>query len=362
MSHHKTICLLQNSIRTVATFRACYLEKLVEQGYEVFCIAPLDDPRAQSIVEQIGVTVIPVRSTSLFTLFITMNFHALKLFIGKRADLVFVSHFVTTAILLSPTLLIAPRVLCVIEGIGTVFASRPLLSKLLKLGLKLISKKRVFMNQYELEQLGSESDYVLAGIGVDLSKFTPAPITNSEAAERINLLFVGRLVADKGVRDLFSVMRILRAQNIAFTMHVVGEIYEANSGSLNPEELQQAQKEFGESLVLHGYSNDVLALYHSADLLLLLSRHEGFPVCVMEANACGVPALTYDVQGCSHAIKNGVNGQLVPLDDIEMVANEIASNKFSSMRVTAREYAEQHFDQNAKAATLIGHIESTRAR
>ena len=199
---------------------------------------------------------------------------------------------------------------------------------------------------------------MLGGIGVDLEKFKPAVRTLKNERDNINLLYVGRLVRDKGVYDLFILMRMLQENGVSFTMNIVGETYAGNYGSLQPEELCQAQEEFGQSLVFHGQLQSVTRLYQETDLFLLLSRHEGFPVCVMEANACGRPVFAYDVPGCAHAIKDSVNRRLFPLGEVNSIAEAIVSGQFISMRESARKYAENHFDRNVKADELISVIET----
>lgn len=327
-------------------------------GYDVYCIAPNDDEVALKAVTDVGVSVLPVKQASPIMLIVPMNLQALKILYSKYSDTVFVCHFVVTAIIMAPSLFLARRVVCVVEGIGTAFSKRKFLKKLLKFILGCLASKRVFMNDYERDEIGSNDDLVLGGIGVDLEKFKPAVRTLKNERDNINLLYVGRLVRDKGVYDLFILMRMLQENGVSFTMNIVGETYAGNYGSLQPEELCQAQEEFGQSLVFHGQLQSVTRLYQETDLFLLLSRHEGFPVCVMEANACGRPVFAYDVPGCAHAIKDSVNGRLFPLGEVNSIAEAIVSGQFISMRESARKYAENHFDRNVKADELISVIET----
>lgn len=51
-----------------------------------------------------------------------------------------------------------------------------------------------------------------------------------------------------------------------------------------------------------------------ADFLLLPTRHECFGIVFCEANAFGLPIITTDTGGVSSAVKNGVNGFMLPLD------------------------------------------------
>ena len=309
-------------------------------------------------VKDVGVTVLTVKPGSYLRLAVSMNLRALKLILSHRSNTVVVVHFVVTIVLTAPSLLLAKRVVCVIEGIGTAFSGRDGLKKVLKFGISRLSTLSIFMNAYERSEVGRPDDVVLGGVGIDLSKYTPAMPNSVEPDKPINLLFVGRLVRDKGIFDLFSVMRLLQKRGIDFTMNIVGQTYSANSGTLTDYDLQQAQEEFGESLVLHGYLDNLVQLYQNADLFLFLSWHEGFPVCVMEANACGKPVFAYDVPGCNHAITEGINGRLFSPGKVVQVADAIVSGGFSKFDKPCRNYAQKYFDQNIKADELVELITS----
>jgi glycosyltransferase involved in cell wall biosynthesis len=111
--------------------------------------------------------------------------------------------------------------------------------------------------------------------GVDTEIFRPDPARAS--AERPLLLFVGRFVPRKGIALFVSLAkRLPGADWIA-----------AGDGALRPED--DAPPNLS---VLRGRSGaDLAALYRSADLLVLPSVGEGFPLVVQEAMACGTPAL-----------------------------------------------------------------------
>jgi glycosyltransferase involved in cell wall biosynthesis len=70
-------------------------------------------------------------------------------------------------------------------------------------------------------------------------------------------------------------------------------------------------------------------LIESADIMLMPSRQESFGVAALEATSHGVPVVATRVGGLPEIIENGINGILVPVDDVEAVKKallELAAN------------------------------------
>lgn len=353
-----TVCIVQNSIRTLAGFRLGYIKLLVRDGYKVHCIAPNDDQKAREALQAEGVLVHEIPSNSRLMQMININSVFLRKYIFSRKKTIVVSHFISTVVMALPILLFNRKNICVIEGIGTFFTGRPLASNIVKTILTRLAAARVFMNEEERSRLGKPSDTVLYGIGVDLIKFAPAELTNnvSEAGNRINLLYVGRLLKDKGIHELLAVVRNLQAKQIQVHLTLVGDIYRGNPGSLTEADIDSINSEFGESLTFHQFTRNVVPFYQNADVLLLLSQHEGFPAVVMEANACGIPAICYDVIGCREAIVSGENGFLVGNGDIDAIVDILKDKNNVGMKESIRVYAERNFDAREKDAKLVGII------
>ena len=69
-----------------------------------------------------------------------------------------------------------------------------------------------------------------------------------------------------------------------------------------------------------GRIDPVAPLLASADLYLLPTDRESFGLSALEALACGVPTLGYDVGGIREVVKNDVTGALRPVGDIDGLA------------------------------------------
>lgn len=66
-----------------------------------------------------------------------------------------------------------------------------------------------------------------------------------------------------------------------------------------------------------GQAEDVNALYRSADVLISASKMEGLPFNVMEALYCGTPVIASDIKGHSDLVRNGFNGLLFSLENLD---------------------------------------------
>ena len=121
--------------------------------------------------------------------------------------------------------------------------------------------------------------------GLDTSLFIP-PTAERRRTLRAELstspnqplmLFVGRFVEKKGMRMLQQVVKELGSHNWLF----------AGSGPINPTDWKLPNVQ-----VLGSVSQTRLVdLYQAADLLVLPSKGEGFPLVVQEAMACSTPAM-----------------------------------------------------------------------
>lgn len=165
------------------------------------------------------------------------------------------------------------------------------------------------------------------------------------------------MIEDKGVKDAVDVFRILLNKGKNVRLSLVGDIYLSNPSSLTQYDIEKLKLEFGDKINFPGYSDNVIEWYKNSDILLLPSFREGFPVCVMEASAFGIPSFGYKVPGMSDAVKNNINGILVSYRDVnalsaavEQVLSVEALNNFHS---SSRDFALSNFCQESKAKDIV---------
>src|SRR5207245_8261363 len=92
-------------------------------------------------------------------------------------------------------------------------------------------------------------------------------------------------------------------------------------------ELEAARERFGLAGVVEmpgaAEQTEVLAWWQRATIGVLTSDNEGMPVSLMEAAACGVPAVATAVGGVPELVEDGVTGLLVPPGNAAALAEDM---------------------------------------
>jgi glycosyltransferase involved in cell wall biosynthesis len=222
------------------------------------------------------------------------------------------------------------------------------------------SQVEFFQNPEDLEvmrRLGVPAGKLeLLGNGVDLVRLRP-PRSESEVdraraalgvrSRSIVVGTVGRLVWQKGFRELFAAARRIRSLRPEVVFVIVGPEDQAKGDALDADDIAEA-KALG-NVLFTGHRDDVEELYHGFDLFVLPSYREGFPRSAMEAAASGLPIVATDIRGCRQVVDHGVNGLLVPIRDADALTVAIAelagdAPRRAAMGTRARQKAEAEFD------------------
>jgi len=123
--------------------------------------------------------------------------------------------------------------------------------------------------------------------------------------EHIRLLFVGRVCRDKGIPELLESVRLMKLEGRKVILDVVGGSGDADRIEIFTQ--MCVEKKIGDVVVWNGrvpFGPELFRFYREADILILPSRHEGFPRVIQEAMANGVLVLVTNVGGIADVCKH----------------------------------------------------------
>lgn len=196
------------------------------------------------------------------------------------------------------------------------------------------------------------------GNGIDVQRYDPATLSAAEVASKRTEVgvpngapvvgFVGRLVREKGLLELFAAARLVRQQIPDVRFLFIGPVDTHKSDAITPD----TANEYGVGDICHflGLRHDMPQLYALMDVFVLPSHREGFPRAPMEAGAMGVPAVVTAIRGCRETVEHGRNGLLVPLGDVRALTGAIVElltdrEKAHRMGAAGRRRALHRFDE-----------------
>jgi glycosyltransferase involved in cell wall biosynthesis len=152
---------------------------------------------------------------------------------------------------------------------------------------------------------------LVCGTGVDTEQFRPAP----EPAGEPVVLFAGRLIEDKGIREFVAAAQALRADGVPARFIAAGEPDPENPRSIPPPALDGWRR--AGPVEWPGHVPDMAGLMSRSHIICLPSYHEGVPKVLLEAAASGRPVVATAIAGCRSVVEEGVTGLLVPARDAQ---------------------------------------------
>ena len=196
--------------------------------------------------------------------------------------------------------------------------------------------------------------------GVNTQRFCPS--ASAREAVRMELktlpnalvcLYLGRLNRDKGVLDLATAFAITSLAYPNAELWVVGPD-EANCF----EQMQVLLGDANRQVKRVGFTQEPERFMQAADLFCLPSYREGFGSSVIEAAACGVPALASRIYGLTDAVAEGLTGWMHEagnIKDLTRQLNTLFSNpeELAIKGQAARRYAETMFAEEVITGAML---------
>lgn len=222
------------------------------------------------------------------------------------------------------------RIVCLVNGLGYAFEAKGLKGKIVlsvakalyRNALALPGVRVIFQNPDDRDYFVAErlvdapKTVLIRGSGVNMVKFKPSPQPQNSKPV---VLFVGRLLWSKGIQNLVDAAKMLKKENIEFSLKIVGHPDERNPEAVPKKVLEDLHADG--IIDWLGRQSDMPRFYREADIVVLPTTYrEGLPLTLLEAASTGRALVATDVPGCREVVRNGVNGFLVePKNSLELM-------------------------------------------
>ncbi len=322
--------LISPKNRTAYNFRGDLIKEIIARGYEVIVIGPNKDNVEK--IEELGARFVEihVNKNGVNPIEDLRYQKALyKLFMQEKPD-------VTLGYTSKPVIYGAiaakkanvPHIVSMVTGVGYAFTSQSKKAKAIKTIMSFLYKKAfncadkvIFQNTDDKEQFINEGLVdlgkceIVNGSGVNMQRFHPLPFP-----EETTFFMLSRIMNSKGVREYLSAAKTVKELHPEVRFLLLGAC-EGIQDSIGPEELK---KYTDEGIITHfGETENVPPYYGKCSVYVLPSYREGTPRTVLEAMATARPIITTDAPGCRETVIDGKTGYLVPVKNVNALAEKI---------------------------------------
>lgn len=349
------IVLTVNAAWNIWNFRRSLVQALLDDGYSLTILAPIDDSavKLQNMgcrVEDLEISRKGLNPVEEFRLALRMR----AAFKRLRPDIV-LSYTIKNNIFGS----FASRGLDHafipnVTGLGTAFLSGKVMQTLVERlyrsafrGLRTV----FFQNLDDLllfqrrGLIAPEQAKLLPGSGIDLSRFSLSEYPAQHGETRF--LMIGRLLRDKGVMEYVAAARQVQKDCPSAKFQLLGALDTDNRTAIDRSMLDEWVQEGVIDYL--GTTTDVRPLLSQAHCIILPSYREGAPRTLIEAAAMGRPSIATDVPGCRSVVDNGATGLLCEVRSVPSLAEAMRQfltmpeNEAALWGVRAREKAVAEF-------------------
>ena len=225
------------------------------------------------------------------------------------------------------------RIVCLVNGLGYAFEGSNLKGKLIRQVASTLYRlafltngiRVIFQNPDDREffiknnLVDENKTLLIRGSGVNMEKFRPSSQATNPTPV---VLFVGRLLWNKGIRELVQAVRILKAEKLDFTLKIVGGPDDRNPAAVPRDYLENLHNEG--VIEWAGRQSDMPRFYREADIVCLPTLYkEGLPLTLLEAASTGRALIATDMPGCREIVRSGVNGFLVSMENPNALADAL---------------------------------------
>jgi glycosyltransferase involved in cell wall biosynthesis len=373
MASKQKIAFVANTSWSIYKFRLYLIEKLTENGFAVFVLAPRDPYTAKfeslpgltyiELKHFEGKSISPLRDTLLYR-------ELLRHYRIIRPDLIF--HYTIKANLFGTRAAARAGIpsVSVITGLGYAFAGNGWLQSIAKFLYKKELRNNTevwFLNEDDRHIFTSQQlvrpgkTFLLPGEGVDTKIFYAAPYTPKK---EVTFLLIGRIIRHKGIYEFIQAAQLLKQQGLAIRCQLLGFFDDNNPVAISRHEIEEWSKTG--LLTYLGHTDKVAPFIEQADCIILPSYREGLPLSLLEGASMCKALIATDTPGCRALVDEAVNGYLCREKDAVDLAEKMAvyyhlpPEAKTKMGLAGREKVLSAFTQEKVAAIYLEKIDSFR--
>ena len=247
-----------------------------------------------------------------------------------------------------------------VQGLGTAFQKNGLaqiVTLMYKTALKK-SKVTFFENRGNADEfikrniIPESNICLLNGAGVNLDRYEALDYPEND---KIHFLYLGRIMKEKGMDELFEAVRSLKNAGVDFILDLVG--------FFEDEYKEVVEKLVADGIaVFHGFQQDPRPFYANADCVVLPSYHEGMSNVLLEAASTERPVICSDIYGCREAVVPEQSGYLCKVKDSDSLADAmrrfcaLSHEQRKNMGKNGRLHMEQNFEKSKVVNKTLNEI------
>ena len=354
------ILFLVNHEVTLYYFRTELLQALVREGHEVF----LSMPRAEhaAFFEGLGCTVLdtPITQYGMNPLREIKLIKKYKAMIKEYSPDIILTYTIKPALYggIAAAAMHVPYI-STVTGLGAAFERGRLFSLLISSWYRFSTRKiscMFFQNEkhskkFEQMKIACGKHRIVPGSGVNLEKhrFEQYPAENGT-----RLLFIGRMMRDKGIFELCEAVGKL-SEKYDISLDIIGWC---------EKECEELKNSFTEDGAIHylGWQEDVHSFVKRSHAVVLPSYHEGMANGLLEAEAGGRPVLASNIPGCRETFDEGITGFGFEAKDEKSLENAVErfclldNAQRAEMGRAARKKVEREFDRKTVVRAYLDAI------
>lgn len=360
----KKILILSNHYITIYAFRRELVAELCARGHRVYISSPHDE--RNGYFEKLGCTMIdtpmsrrgmnPAEDIKLVRQY-------KKMMAELKPDVIFSYTIKPNIYGAMASNSLGMKQICNITGTGATFLKENLLSKLVRQLYRMSIRKcyKVFFQNtgdrdYFISHGMVENNYdLLPGSGVNLSQHS---LTEMPDEEEIRFIYVGRVMAVKGIDEYLECARVIRelVPNTRFYI----------AGFTEEEKYRQLVEHYAAIGVVEdlGFQDDIDRwLRHCHCVILPSLGGEGVPNVLLEAAATGRPCIASDVNGSVDVVEDGVNGYIFRRGDAASLIEKteqflsLSHEEKRQMGLRGHEKVAREFDRKIVMDKYLGELE-----